>query len=132
MRNAADRVVTRDWLDRRLIGALAIDDSSAPQKWLDLTSPATYDSFDAEFAGLLLAKGIAQFDVSTATSADRDLLQAIGHWAVKNGYHGIEHLSRHGAGLTCWAIFEGTPFSPQGTGSAIDPADPALQAVLRD
>lgn len=127
----AEQTIGRDWFDRRLLGALNIDESDGPQKWLDLTSPATFDSFDDEFAGLLLARGIARFDVSTATSADRALSQAIGQWAVKNGYNGIEYMSRHGGGLTCWAIFEGTPFSPHDIGSAIDPADPDLREVIR-
>lgn len=133
-RRVADLVprgVPDGWFDRRRIGTLTLDESSGSQKWLDLTSPVTYHDFDDVFAGLLIARGITQFDLSTATSSDRALTQAIGLWAYRHGYHGIEHLSRHGAGLTCWAIFEGTPFGVHDRGSPIGLADPDLLAVAR-
>lgn len=123
--------VPHDWFDRHLIGTLKLDESAGPQKWLDLTSPVTYYDFDELFANLLLARGITQFDLSTATSSDRLLTQAIGRWAFRNGYHGIEYLSRHGAGLTCWAIFEGTPFVVHDAGVPIDLVDPDLLEVAR-
>jgi hypothetical protein len=123
--------VPRTWFDRRRIGTLRLDESAGSQTWLDLTSPVTYYDLDELFAGLLVERGITQFDLSTATSSDRALTQAIGRWAYRNGYHGIEYVSRHGVGLTCWAIFEGTPFVVHDVGSPIDWTDPDLLEVVR-
>ncbi len=123
--------ITREWFATRLIGSIMLDVSSGSQKWLDLRSPAMYDAFDTEFEDLLLARGVDRFDASWATDADRELSQAIGDWAFRNGYHGIEYMSRRHPAQSCWAIFEGTPFVVHDPGRPIDRDDPDLLEVAR-
>lgn len=123
--------ITPEWFESRRIGTLTIDTSSGPQRWMDLRSAATYDAFDTAFADSLLARGIDRFDASTATDDDRELSQAISKWAFSNGYHGIQYMSRRHPAQSCWAIFEGTPFTVHDVGSEIDRADPDLLAVVQ-
>ncbi|MCO5217165.1 MAG: RES family NAD+ phosphorylase [Thermomicrobiales bacterium] len=49
---------------------------------------------------------IEDFDLSVVSSLDREVTQQISLWAWQQGYAGISYVSRFGADLTCYALFE--------------------------
>jgi hypothetical protein len=75
-------LVPRDWLDRRCIGVFTLQPR---QRWLDLRSLATRVALRSEFASLLSAHALADFDLGDALSRNRSLTQAIARWAYERG-----------------------------------------------
>jgi hypothetical protein len=124
--------LTGQWLATRRIARFSLDDPVGRGRWLDLRSAATLQALRRTFAPQLLRLGIADFDLSAATSGDLDLTQAIAAWAYDEGYHGIAaYVTRFDPAGTGWAIFERADHVPIGDVEvqpiALD--DPDLRAV---
>lgn len=116
------------WFRIRAIGRLQL----APrQRWLDLRALATREALRGELAPLLWELGLDEFDLSSVTSANRRLTQALARWARERGAAGLVYHSRFDSRLACWAIFECVVYAPVGPAAPLDPADPDVRAVAR-
>jgi hypothetical protein len=60
----------------------------------------------------LVALGLSDLDNSDLLSGRRDVSQRIGRWAYEQGYPAVLYQSRWVPDIVCWAIFEGTSFTP--------------------
>lgn len=123
-----------EWLQSRRIGSLLLTDLTRVQKWLDFTRPETFTNFRIRFRRLILQHGFSDFDLSAATTENRDFTREIGLWAYQEGYSGITYVTRHTPSLSCWAVFSGSEFVPVDVNPAaeIAPNDPDLMAVANE
>ncbi len=120
--------VPPDWNQRRLVGRFRL----APrQHWLDLRSPRTCELLRVELADVLVRLGLEDLDVSGVRGPGRALTQAIARWAYEHGFRGIAYRSRFDDALTCWAVFEGASWEPEGPPELITRRDPDLRAAAR-
>ena len=82
------------------------------QSWLDLRAFDTREALRRQFAGELLALGIADLDLSGALTSERALTQGIAGWAYDTGYHGVAYSSRFDVAFNCWAVFDNAMIEP--------------------
>jgi len=99
------------------------------QHWLDLRDLGTRERLRVALAPTLVQLGLADLDAGTIREPRRAVTQAITSWAYEHGFQGIVYPSRLDDRVTCWAIFEGSPFQPVGTPQSIGRADPDLRAT---
>jgi hypothetical protein len=76
LHGVAEQGLTAEWLAGRRIAAFRLQDPDGLGRWLDLASPETYSEFRLTFRRELAAVGLADFDVSAATTDKRLLTQA--------------------------------------------------------
>lgn len=122
------RLVSTDFLNRKRVQQMYLDPNT---RRADLRSFANREAFRDVFARLLLDHGATDFDLSTVTSNDRALTQAIARWLYEEGYRGIAYISRFDCEYQCIAVFEGASFAPAGESVGISPDDPDLASALR-
>lgn len=72
----------------------------------NVTSSAVLERVRHELSEMLLESGLDDLDLSRVTSLRREVTQQVSFWAWQNGYAGISYVSRFGADLTCYALFE--------------------------
>jgi len=101
------------------------------RRWLDLRAPETCEVLRPELADVLLALGMADFDVSGARGPSRELTQRISRWAFDRGFAGIAYRSRVSDDLDCWAIFEGGHWGLVGRPVPIRRNNPELRLAAR-
>jgi hypothetical protein len=126
--------VDRGWFTQRLCGQAQTD-----ARFADVFATAWIAVLRVHFARLATALGIADLDASTLQLTEVEaggryrLTQAVSRYVFEQSdgpYAGVRYISKYGADLINWAIFE--PFSIRpGPSSEIDPdGDPDVQRAL--
>lgn len=139
-RNAQARFMTagavpRDWRLNRRMARLTLE---SPAPFLDVENSDTWPLLEEELAAELAQLGITNLDVSVIRGHRRTVTRLIARWAYladdpdtgDPSYGGIRYLSKLGE-HECWAIFDGTRFTPSGQ-SVIERNDPDYLAACTD
>jgi hypothetical protein len=115
------------YFDKR-IAAFRLDRT---QRWLDLRSPQTHAFLRGALAAELVEAGYrGAFNFGEIIGSDYTITQLISRWVYDAGYGGIAYPSAHDGSLTCWAIFDRSPFTLVGTVEPIRRDDPDLIAAI--
>lgn len=126
--------VPADWRAQRGLVRVTLD-RALP--FVDITAEDTLAALSQTdwLMASLSSLGIATGDLTAVISSDRRVTRLISQWIAderdddgKYVYSGIRYVSRLGADLECWAIFEGVALVEQET-EPILTTNPELQDV---
>lgn len=128
----APGTVEAEWRRKRVL----VRSSAAPgRRYLDLHDHRTLAWLNREFRSVLTLAGVDELTLDSVTKGDRVLTRYIASWVHKLEIDdeeplvdGIRYLSRHGADLECWAIFDRAELKLEAT-KTIDRDDPDLQRI---